>query len=159
MAKVALLGTILVAGMLAACGGSAGPDDAGGGGESGLSKAEYIEQGDDVCRRLDEAGQSVVVPPQEAPLPAHARFLEDVLAEVVPARDEFVALDAPDGDEAAKERFDAYWNGVVSHLEDALAAAEADDRAEYDRLLGELEADEALAEDLKDYGFEVCGNT
>jgi hypothetical protein len=156
-ARAVVVCGVLLAGVLGACGGSSGDEAEGGGG--GLSKAEYIERGDDICRRLDEAGESVVVPPREAPLSAHARFLDEVLAAVRPAHDEFAALEAPEGDTDAKERFDGYWDRVVSHLESARKAAQDDDRPEFDELLDELETDESLAEGFRDYGFEVCGST
>ncbi|MFN2588740.1 MAG: hypothetical protein ABR613_11575 [Actinomycetota bacterium] len=146
-----VLGVCLAAGALAACDG----DSSG----EGLSKAEYVERGDAICRRLETEGESVAVPPQEAPLEAHVAFVEDVLALMHPARDDFEALAAPEGDTAAKERFDGYWERVTSTLERARDAAAGGERQEYEDAIAALQEDESLAEDFRDYGFEVCGNT
>ncbi len=146
------VGLVVAAAVLTGCGG-------GDGGGGALSKAGYIERGDEICKSIEEDSQDYAVPPPDAAPSAHERFMSDVLVVVEDARDEFQALDAPDGDEDAKERFDSYWDRVVSYVERARNAAAAEDRQEYEGLLAELEADTELGEAFREYGFEVCGNT
>ena len=141
--------------LVGACGGGG---DAGGSGDT-LPKAEYIERGDEICKAIEEGTQGYPVPPPDAPPAAHQRFMADVLEVVDEARADFQSLPAPDGDEDAKKTFDGYWDRVTSYIERARDAAAAEDKAEYDRLLAEMEGDESLGEAFRDYGFEVCGAT
>lgn len=142
---------------LAGCGEDG--DSGEGGSAPSLSKAEYIERGDAICKAIEEGTQGFPVPPPDAPAAAHEKFMSDVLEVVRDARGDFQSLDAPDGDTAAKETFDGYWDRVVSYVERARDAAAAEDKAAYDELLAELESDESLGEAFREYGFEVCGNT
>ncbi|HJR26093.1 MAG TPA: hypothetical protein VJ804_11500 [Acidimicrobiales bacterium] len=136
---------------LAACG-----DDDDGGGGGALSKEEFIEAGDAICREASEDGQSIDEPAANDAEDL-SRFLEEAIEVVGTARSDFAALDAPaDGEAVQQLEVDALADSVAT-LEDAKAESDAGD---YDAARGIVQAADPEAEarePLQEYGFEVCG--
>lgn len=119
-----------------------------------LTKAEFIKQGDQICKRAEDDSESEAEEFAEENdftlEKATEEQLEEAVAEVlVPAlerqAEEIEALGAPEGDEEQVEE-------IIVALEDASAEVAADPRQAFE---GEpLKEASELAED---YGFEVCG--
>lgn len=119
-----------------------------------LSKAEFIEQGDQICKEAEEGSEAEAEEFAEENdfvlENASEEQLEEAVAEVlVPALDrqveEIDALGAPEGDEEEVE-------AIVVALEDASAEVADDPSLAFE---GEpLKEATRLADD---YGFKVCG--
>ena len=142
---------LLVAVTLTAC----GDDDDDGGGDA-LSKEEFIEAGDDVCRAASEEGGDIDEPePNDAE--DLSRFLDEAIEVVDTARADFAALDPPaDGEEVQRLEVEALADSV-DVLESAKVEADAG-RYEAARAIVQAADPEAGArEPLQAYGFEVCG--
>ena len=160
--------TVLILALVALSIVACGDDDDDGGGDSGsaVSKDEFIEQADQICRegnaefeRLNEeldaiSGGSA----SEQFAEAESLFREGV--EIVDeGLEEFRALTPPPGDE---ETIDSYLDGVEdqrTYLEQLADAAGAGDVEEFEKTGDRLE--EVAAERrviAQDYGFEECGS-
>ena len=135
---------------LAAC----GDDDDGGGGA--LSKEEFIEAGDDVCREASEDGQAIDEP---APNDAEdlSRFLEEAIEVVDTARADFAALDPPaDGEDVQRLEVDALADSVDT-LEEAKAESDAGNYEAARSIVQAADPEAEAREPLQEYGFEICG--
>lgn len=133
---------------ITSCGGG---DDSG---EETLTKAEFIEQGDEICSKAEERSE-----PEAEEFAEENGFnlekatkgeLEEAIAAVlVPAlnqqAEEIDALGAPEGDE---EKIDA----IVVALQDGAAEVEDDPG-----LVLEGTPLKEASQLARDYGFEVCG--
>lgn len=128
-----------------------GSDD---GGEEALTKVEFIEQGDEICRQAEkrsepEAEEFAEENDFELEKATDAELEEAIAAVLVPAleqqAEEIDALGAPEGDEEEIE-------AIVVALRDG--AAEVDDDPS---LAFEGEPLKEASQLARDYGFEVCG--
>jgi hypothetical protein len=139
--------------LIAGCGGS---DDSTDTVEEtvALTKAEFIEQGDQICERAEKDSETEAEEYAEENdfelEKASEEQLEEAIAEVlVPAldrqSDELAALGAPEGDE---EQIEA----IIAALEDASADV-ADDPSQ----AFEGEPLKEASELADEYGFKVCG--
>ena len=148
-ARVALVLTCTLAGLAAGCGDD---DDGGGGGSDAPTKAEYIKQGDQICRAGDKAIE------QEGRQkfgaggdPSKAQLIEFTEETIVPNLEDQITqlreLAAPDGDEDTLIGiWDAADEGTASIKDDPEQVVQGDSTA-FDEANG-------LA---RDYGFKVCG--
>jgi hypothetical protein len=131
----------------------------GGGGETTdetvtLTKAEFIKQGDAICKQGNDQSEKEAEEFAEENgftlEKASDEQLEEAVAEVLVPNlgrqaEELDALGAPEGDEEQVEE-------IVVSLEDAAEEIEAEPRIVFDGKV--LEGPSELAED---YGFKVCG--
>lgn len=150
---IVLFAAVLTMALVAGCGSS---DDSTETVEEtvALTKAEFIEQGDQICEQAEKDSESEAEEFAEENdfelEKASEEQLEEAIAEVlVPALDrqveELDALAAPEGDEEQVE-------AIVVALEDASADVADDPSQAFE---GEpLKEASKLA---KEYGFEVCG--
>jgi hypothetical protein len=142
MIAVVLLG----AGAGAGCGG----DD-----EEPLSKAEYIKQGDAICKKAQVEGQKQVeemfgdLGANEEPSEEQLKTLvEDVIKPNTEGQlNDLRDLAPPEGDEDTV-------NGIYDGVEEGLAKIEDDPKV----LLSENDPFEAPSQQAEDYGFEECSN-
>ena len=157
--------TILLAGLsLVAAGCGDEPDTSATGGEnSGAStgdarttKAEFVEQGDAICRDLSLASSVVENPTDETDF---ARSLKDLRAPTEAGREHWELLEpSPDGaelhDDVLKQltaRLDAL-NGAITAAESGDTVTAEDLRAQADQSL------EAIAGQAREFGFTECGS-
>lgn len=121
-----------------------------------LSKEDVIERVDEICRQGQGQIEGLEAPKS---LEASADFLGRVLPVVrenldriraigeIPAEDRRVFLDWLQARE-----------GIVHTTQEMIAAAQADDKAEFQRLAAEQDQLDARADKAaREYGFKVCG--
>jgi len=149
------LTAILIAAIAAGCG--SGDDDSSGGGDETvvvLSKAEFIEQGDEICseatERSEEEAEEFAEENDFDLEKATKEELEEAISDVlVPSLnqqvEELAALGAPEGDEEQVE-------AIITSLEEATAEVEDDPSVVFEA--NALKEPSQLAEA---YGFKVCG--
>lgn len=140
----ALAIALLAAGTAAGCGG----DD-----EEPLSKAEYIKQGDAICKKAQAEGEKQTeemfadLGPNEEPSEDQLEtFVEGVLkpnteGQVNDLRD----LSPPEGDE-----------DTVNEIYDGVEGALAEIQDDPNMLLSEDDPFEEASQKAEDYGFKVC---
>lgn len=149
---IALLFGALVLGLVAGCGGS---DDEGG--EETLTKAEFIKQGDAICRQGNEeieegfdsfAKENGIAKNQE---PNKEQSREIVVTVIIPGvkqqGEEIRALGAPAGDEDQVA-------AILDSLDEGIEEAEADPESLFEEKTDPFgEANQRA----KAYGLKVCG--
>ncbi len=123
----------------------------------GVTKDEYIRQGDAICRELQSKVASI--PDQENVSPQEALSLsERFLAAAQPEFERLKALKAPPADSATVSQLNGYLDEILLRLNEQIAAARARRGAAYDAA---SEARAAVTEQYrqlaKQYGFAVCG--
>ena len=145
VASLALMGALAVALGAAACGG----------GDDGLSRAEYIAQADAICkrsqRRLEDLGQADSV----------NRFVQLTERAIPILRKQFRDIDALEPPEEIAAQVHE-WHEVntrgVEELEDLPQAVRVRDRARSEALLRRAARHEERAAALaRRIGFKVCG--
>jgi Tfp pilus assembly protein FimV len=142
--------TIAVALLAAGAGAGCGGDD-----EEPLSKAEYIKQGDAICKKAQAEGEKDVeemfgdLGANEEPSEEQLKTLvDDVLKPNTEGQlEELRDLPAPEGDEET-------LNGIYDGAEEALEKIEDDPMI----LLSEDDPFEKASQEAEDYGFEECSN-
>jgi hypothetical protein len=148
---LALAALVALAALIAGCGGG---DETTDSATVALTKAEFIKQGDAICKEASEDNEAEAEEYAEengfALEKASKEQLEEAVAEVlVPSlnqeAEELDALGAPEGDEEKVEE-------IVVALEDATGEIEDDQSLIFEEET--LEEPQQLAED---YGFKVCG--
>jgi acyl-CoA reductase-like NAD-dependent aldehyde dehydrogenase len=146
------LALLLTLSSVAACGGG-----------GGLSKEEFIAQGDAACEKLEEESEAVPAPTAEEEA---GKYLDALLGIAKKTQDELAALDAPsDGEELQSDMVDAY-DKAIELMESAKDAAGSGDLESMGEKLEEMskEAEQqekdgkSVAERVEDYGFESCGS-
>jgi hypothetical protein len=154
----AVLGLLLAAAPIGACGGG----DGGGSPRKPLTKAAYIASADRICRDFSASvrklDSEMAAKPAGSPISAYVPIFEHVLDEAKRASQRFQALEPPTQDRATIDRYlDGQRQGltVVGQI---LAAAKVGDNRKLGALLGNNDAlkkrQAALA---RDYGFKACG--
>lgn len=148
---LALAALVALAALIAGCGGG---DETTDSATVTLTKAEFIEQGDAICKEASEDNEAEAEEYAEENgfvlEKASKQQLEEAVAEVlVPSlnqeAEELDALGAPEGDEDKVEE-------IVVALEDATGKIEDDQSLIFEEET--LKEPQQLAED---YGFKVCG--
>jgi hypothetical protein len=151
--SLALLLACAVAGFAVGCGDD--DDNGNGGGDDSLSKAEYIERGDQICRagdrEIERDAESEFGDLQEQPSREDlVGFVEDV---VIPNIEDQIAelrdLPAPEGDE---DTVNAIYDAADESIETVKENPEA---AVSEGADNPFEETNRLA---RDYGFEACGD-
>ena len=143
-------------GSITACGDD---DDDGGGGGSGsggseqLSKAEFIEQADDICKDFTDATEDLTDPEEEDEV---LPYLEDALELLDETESKFAALDPPaDGEEVHEAQL-----GTIREFQrlfnEARDLAEGGDVPGAIALLDGADPGAESDELVKDYGFKDC---
>lgn len=139
----ALIAVVVLA--VAACGGS-----------SGLSKDEFIEQGDALCQRFQDETDEVAEPETEEEL---VEYLDEVIGIAQSTQEDFEALDPPEGGESVHEALVDSLEKSIAKVREARDAFEDDDQEAFEAAFEEaVELGEASDEEAKAYGFEVCGS-
>jgi hypothetical protein len=148
---LALAALVVLVALIAGCGGG---DDTTDGDTVTLTKAEFIKQGDAICKEGNEENEAEAEEFAEENdftlEKASKEQLEEAVSEVlVPSlneqAEELDALGAPEGDEEKVEE-------IVVALEDATAEIEDDPSLVFEEKT--LEEPNQLADA---YGFKVCG--
>ena len=145
--------TVLVALGLASLGACGDDDD---GGAEALTKAEFIDRGDDICRAAAEDGEDLDAP--ESTTEDLSRYLTEAQELLTDAAADFEALQPPADGEEVQRLYLAALRDTVDLLGDAKAAAEDGD---LQTALGIVQDSDPQAEargPLQTYGFEVCGS-
>ncbi len=163
--------TIVVAGVLSAflisCGGgsdsgtdstSPSPDDE----TSVLSKAEFIEAGDEICLQVDEDSaefeDEYAAAAGENDYQGVADSLEGVLVVVTDASEQFEALEVDGGDAGVIDEYNAIRAEGLTETEGLIDAYRAEDDSAITTRLEDLANLTKKAQELaRGYGFEVCG--
>jgi hypothetical protein len=155
--KKALLVTLAAMALAAPIVGCGSGDDSTTEETSTLSKAEFIERGDAICRKANEKIEkesekfaeehNFTIKNGHVPNDQMEEAFVAVLApELKQQAKELSELEAPDGDEEQVEEIIDSLEGVAGEIEDQPSIALGD---------GVLQEPDALAED---YGFKVCGD-
>jgi len=148
MLRKSLLPPFVVALSLASCGGDSGP-----------SKAEFIEDADAICREGDQRAEEIAGEAFQDPENPTAGEVLAVLKELIPVQRETIddvrELEMPDGEEdeinSILDQADAATDEAaeIQDPQEAVAVVQASDTPR-DPF---YEADKAA----QDYGFEDCG--
>jgi hypothetical protein len=124
--------------LIAGCGG--------GGGDDELSKAEYIQRADQICR---QANDEIEAAAKDVNLGNIRQFFTDT---VIPKTEQELAkirdLPIPAGDEET-------LNSIYDRVEDAIQKIKDDPSALSQIRSGDLAP--GVAKDSRAYGFKVCG--
>ena len=139
---------IAMALMVAGAGAGCGDDD-----EEALSKAEYIKQGDAICKKAGADLEKEVedmfpdLGPNEEPTEEQlTTFVDDAFKPNADGQlDDLRDLPPPEGDEDT-------LNGIYDGFEEAVATVEDDPTI----LLEEDDPFEAPSQEAADYGFKDC---
>jgi hypothetical protein len=121
----------------------------------GVSKEEFIEQADDICRSVGERTSALTAPTD---LESTGEFFAAVIPLLEEETSGIKALEAPDED---RETLDA-WLDTQERLavtfQEAADAANADDQEGFDAAFTEANAIQAESSRLAaEYEFNVCG--
>jgi len=135
---------------LAACG-----DDDDGGGEA-LTKAEFLEQGDAICRAAAEDGEDLDAP--ESNTEDLSRYLTEAQELLTDAAEDFEALQPPADGVEVQRLYLAALRDTVDVLDEAKAASEDGDLQKALGIVQEADPQAEAREPLQAYGFEVCGS-
>jgi hypothetical protein len=151
-----LLLALLAALALSACGG----DDSGG--NSGVSKAVFIQRADRVCNAFHEKSAKLGAEASDAAKNDPTRVAE-ILEELADAAEgtfaEFDRLDVPAGDEEVIKRYLAANRKQIDLLRRTADAFQAGDRAAASKLLvAGQKSSHSTRQIAQDYGFKVCGS-
>lgn len=126
------------------------------GGDDGLSKEEFISQGDAICSQLEKDTDAIPEPTEEA---AFAPFITQVIDLVKGARTDFAALDAPEDGEQVKQQLLDSIDTSIATAEGAATAAEQGDIVTAGDLLTQAAEEGAVSDQAaRDYGFKTCGS-
>jgi len=121
----------------------------------GLSKEEFIEQADVICREADEKTREIE-PPRTAE--ALKGFVEEAQAITRDLLADLRELEAPEGDADVIEDMTGRIENTMELLPEIQAAAEERNIADINRLATELKDEAAEANRIaQDYGLEECG--
>ncbi len=126
------------------------------GGEDGLSKEEFIAQGDAVCEQLDKDTEAVPAPTGQDGI---EEYVDTLTGLVESAKSDFAALEAPsDGTDLQTDVVGAL-DTAIDILEGAAAAAASGDldAAAESVPEGAAEESEAVSKKAAEYGFASCG--
>jgi hypothetical protein len=123
----------------------------------GLSKEEFIEQADRICRESDEKTREI-----EPPRTAAA--LEDFVDQAQTITQDLLAdlreLEVPEGDADVIENMTGRIENAMELLPEIQAAAEQRNLADVNRLATELKEEAGEANRIaQDYGLEECGRS
>lgn len=144
-----LLGLVLATGLIAAgCGGD-DDDDGGDGGES-LGKAEFVEQGNQICdegnQEIETAADETFGDVQPTPEEQDAFVTETLVPNVQGQIDSIRDLGPPEADEDE-------INGILEDAEAALSDIEEDPSLAQ----GGVDPFEDVNRRLSEYGLTSCG--
>src|SRR5262245_29546943 len=156
MGRCLLLALVAVL-VLAGCGGD---DDSGG--DSGVSKAVFIQRADKVRHPVDGQYAKLGAEASEAAR-NHPTRVAEILEELADAAEgtfaEFDRLEVPAGDEDVIKRYLAANRKQIDLLRRTADAFQAGDQAAASKLLvaGQKSGD-STRQIAQDYGFKVCGS-
>jgi hypothetical protein len=150
----------LAAGLAAGCGG-----DGGGGGPTTteeISKEEFIERGDQLCREFRDAADPLERTGDRAISERDFKTLIDVTDELGglagETLEQFRSLPVPEGEEAAVNSYLDVQSRQIAVAEQLSEALRQQDVGELTALAEEVELlDEESDEIAQSIGFEVCG--
>ena len=158
-----LAGALAIVALVAGCGGGSDSGDSSAADTSSpekstgpaLTKAEFIKQGDEICKKTaEELNEGIASYTSENGLdesePSEEQQEELVSEVILPAfraeGEELGALGPPTGDEEDVEE-------IVTGIEDAVTDAEGDLSS---AITGDSPLEDANAK-AREFGFEVCG--
>lgn len=121
----------------------------------GVSKEEFIEQADAICRSVGEE-TATLEPPTD--LAATEEFFDAVIPLLDRETREIRALEAPEEDSETLESWLETQDRLLAIFNEAAEAAAADDQNGFDSAFGEATAVQVESGGLAaSYGFKVCG--
>ena len=130
---------------LAACGGG-----------DGLSKADFIEQADQLCLDFNTKASALPEPQSEAEL---VRWLDDAMALAEVMEKDLDALAPPDDGKKVHQALLTSLRDSTDRVRDARDAAERQDQAGFESAMGDAqEIGQRADTEAKAYGFKVCGS-
>jgi len=126
------------------------------GGEDGLSKEEFIAQGDAVCEQLGKDTEAVPAPTGQDGVEEYVTSLTGL---VEGAKSDFSALEAPSDGKDLQTDIVGALDTAIDILEGAAAAAASGDLEAAREAVPEGAAEEskAVSKQAKEYGFASCG--
>lgn len=121
----------------------------------GLTKEEFIEQADRICRQADEKTQDLEPPRTPEALDGFIGEAQAITEELLRRLRE---LEPPEGDADVIEQMTDRIESAMDTLPEIQTAAEERDVAEIDRLATRLQEEAAEANRIAQrYGLEECG--
>jgi uncharacterized membrane protein YccC len=122
---------------------------------NGLSKEEFIEQADRLCREADEKTQGLTPPRSAEALKDFVDQAQEITSGLLR---ELRDLEPPEGDTDAIDDMLENIESAMELLPDIQVAAEDRDFKEIERLSAELQEQAADANEIaRDYGLKDCG--
>ena len=123
-----------------------------------LTKAQYIAQGDAVCKEIKEVPDTVAQPTDENDNAAVAAYFQQALDATKPKVEQFRALEPPVSDQAVADEMNATFADLLATTGDIIAALRqnnADAARSADETLTTIR--DKLTRTAEGYGFTVCG--
>jgi hypothetical protein len=147
------LALMVVAGV--ACGKAGSPEVAAP--PVGLSKVEYIAQGDAICAESDRKTDAIPQPSENASRQELVAYLQQLLTTSRPDMERFQALQAPVEDRATTDQLDAYVASMLAKLGDSLRAMTLSDRTAFMVAMEQADAVSLQFNRMAaSYGFVEC---
>ena len=127
-----------------------------------LTKGEYIEQADAICRefdaQLDPLGDKVQAQFEASDYDAAADTLAEAVDVARPGLEQLEALPKPPNDDAALEQLDDLRQQQVALLERGEDAVRDQDASRISSIFDELDAVDERSDGIATgYGFQECG--
>ena len=120
-----------------------------------LTKEEFIEQADRLCREADQKTEGVEPPRTPAALKDFVDKASEITATLL---DDLRELEPPEADADVIDTMIGHIESAMEMLPDIQAAAEAKDIKEIGRLATELKVEAGKANEIaQDYGLQDCG--
>ena len=144
-----LLALVVLAG---ACGSSSKSSQGSGG---ALSKADFISQGEAICKDADSKAPTTT--PSEGDAKGISTWLDGTLSVLADARTRFNALKAPSDAQQLQKDFVASIDSITGSMKAAKAKADAGDAQGATTAMQGAADTDAIAKRMDAYGFKVCG--
>lgn len=123
--------------------------------DGGLSKEDFIEQADALCREADEKSEQLEPPRSPEDLKEFAEKATEITEDLARQLRE---LEPPEGDADVINEMIERIEGAIGLLPDIQAATEQRDTEELERLVADLREESSEANRIaREYGLESCG--
>jgi hypothetical protein len=136
-----------------------GDDDEGGGGAASgeqLTKAEFIEAGDELCDRFVTETAALDEPMTQDEV---VTFLDRAIEIAEQVHDDMAALQPPPDGESVHEALTSALSESTEKVREARDAADEGDAPAAEAAFAEaVEIGQRSDAEAKEYGFEVCGS-
>ena len=125
--------------------------------DTGLSKEEYIKQGDAICAESDRKTDAIPQPPADAPRQAILLYAQQLVNTARPDIERFRALKGPVADRPTTDQMSAYADALLAKQTEGLRAMTLGDGTAYVAAMEQADAAGLqFRRTTANYGFAEC---